>query len=273
MKKYDYCSTPVSALGRKKQSRRKTSSSFLKPVVFFSLFVALCAAACFGASKAYQAFSASRMGSWRVKQAVVSGADGVLAKELQAAADKKIDTNFSVSDAVDFQREISKKYPQLRAVSVKRGLLSGKLKVAVKRREPVAKFMLPDGAVHFIDEDSTVYTDASPDPLQTVPLVELEGAIPNKLGVEMVELVQDLVKLKKQLNFAFLRFNTDKNTVKLYLPDETVIDFGQAKNLRAKARRAAQIEAVAQEKGISSAHELNFAYFDYGKVFLRQKGH
>lgn len=273
MKKYDYYRPSASSLGRKKKYRRVSAVSFFKPFIFFLVFVALCFAAYFGASKAYKAFSASRMGHWRAEEAVVSGVDGVLAKELQAAADARLNKDFSVSDTVAFQAQLTKKYPQLREVSVKRGLLSGKLKVSVKRREPVAKFILPSGAVRFVDKDSTVYSDPSPDPLLTIPFVELEGAVPDKLGAEFVDLVQSALKLKKQLDFAFLRFNTDKNTVRLYLPDDTVINFGQAQNLRAKAAVAARIEAEAQRRGLPAPHELNFAYFDEGKVFLRQTGH
>lgn len=273
MKKYDYYRPSASTLGRKKKARRTSFVSFLKPFVFFLVFAVLCFAAYVGASRAYKAFSSSRIGKWRPEAASVSGADGILAKELQAAADKQLAKDFSVSDAVAFQKHLTEKYPQLRDVTVKRGLLSGKLKISVKLREPVAKFVLPDGSVRFIDEDSTVYPDPNPDPLLTVPFVELEGAVPEKLGGEFVDLVQSALKLKKQLDFAFLRFNTDKNTVRLYLPDDSVIDFGPAQNLRAKARRAAQIESVAAEKGLPAPHELDFAYFDEGKVFLRQTGH
>ena len=56
------------------------------------------------------------------------------------------------------------------------------------------------------------------------------------------------------------------------LPDTSVIRFGQAKNLRQKVYRAAQIESSAKEKQMT-AHELDFTYFDEGKVFLRQMAH
>ncbi len=273
MKKYDYYRPSASSLGRKKKYRRTSSVSFFKPLVFFLIFAILCFAAYAGVSKAYKAFSASRLGTWQADGATVSGADGELAKELQAAANKKLGQNFSVSDAVDFQAQLAKKYPQLRDVSVKRGLLSGKLKVSVKRREPIAKFLLPGGAVRFVDEDSTVYADPNPDPLLSVPFVELQGTVPDNLGTEFVDLIQSAVKLKKHLDFAFLRFNTDKNTVRLYLPNDTVILFGKAQNLRAKARRAAQIEAVFAQRGLPVPHELDFTYFDDGKVFLRQTGY
>lgn len=253
--------------------RRTASFPFVKSLIFLFVFCALCFAAYLGATRAYEAFSASRLGRWKPSSAVISGVDGVLGKQLQEAAQSKLNQPFSVADAVALQSALIQKYPQLRRISVKRGLLSGKLKVTVKKREPVAKFVLPDGSVRFIDGDSTVYSDPNPDPLQTVPFVELEGRVPEKLGGEFVDLVQSALKLKDQLDFAFLRFNADKDTVRLYLPDDTVIDFGSAKNLSAKARRAAQIEDVARRRALPVPHELDFTYFDDGKVFLRQTRH
>ena len=136
----------------------------------------------------------------------------------------------------------------------------------------MAKFVLPDQSVRYIDQDSTIYVDPNPDPLHPVPFVELEGRIPAQLGEEFVDLVQSALRLKDQLDFAFLRFNVDKDTVRMHLPDGCIINFGPARQLRQKARRAAQIEAVAK-KHFTHPHELDFTYFDDGKVFLRQMAH
>lgn len=272
MKKYDYYRPSAATLGRKKKIRKKFSLSFLKPFFFFLVFAVLCLAAYVGASKAYAAFSASRLGSWKPSAASVSGVEGVLAKELQAAAKQRIDTVFSAQDAAALRAVLAQKYPQLRRVSVRRGLLSGKLKISAQRRSPVAKFVLPDQSVRYIDQDSTIYVDPNPDPLHPVPFVELEGRIPAQLGEEFVDLVQSALRLKDQLDFAFLRFNVDKDTVRMHLPDGCIINFGPARQLRQKARRAAQIEAVAK-KHFTHPHELDFTYFDDGKVFLRQMAH
>lgn len=273
MKKYDYYRPSASTLGRKKKVRKQHSLSSLKPLLLFVFFAALCFAAYVGVSKTYQAFSASRLGKWSPKSVSVSGVEGELAKQLQNAGQAKLQKVFSLADAAALEKQLQSRYPQLQQISVRRGLWSGKLKIDAKRRQAVAKFVLPDGSVRFIDQDSTVYTDPNPDLLSPVPFVELEGSVPQKLGSEFVELVQSTLKLKDQLDFAFLRFNTDKDTVQMYLPDDSVISFGPAKNLRAKARRAAQIEALCAEKEIPSPHVLDFTYFDDGKVFLRQTGH
>lgn len=273
MKKYDYSRVPAMPAGRKKKFRKKASFSFLKPLSFFIVFILLCFAAYVGVSRAYDAFSSSRAGKWTPKTIQIHGAEGALAKELKADAEPKLNVPFSLKDAASLRKSLKQKYPQLGDISVRRGLFSGALKVSVKRRQPVAKFVLPGGAVRYIDEEGNVYPDPTPDPQRSVPFVELEGNIPENLGGEFVDLVQSALKLKAQLDFAFLRFNTDADTVRMHLPDGCVILFGPAKNLRQKARRAAQIEESAAKGAYPHPHELDFTYFDDGKVFLRQAAH
>ncbi len=272
MRKYDYYRPAAGSLGRKKKIRKQASLSFLKSIVFFFIFIGLCFAAYVGISKTYQAFSASRLGNWKPTSVAVSGAEGDLARQIQKEANSFIGKEFAISHAVSLQSRLIKKYPQLRQVSVKRGLLSGKLKITLHRREPVAKFVLPDQSVRFIDQDSTIYADPNPDSRFVVPYVELEGTVPEKLGTEFVDLVESSLKLKDQLDFAFLHFSPSSDTVRMHMPDGCVINFGQAKKLRQKARRAAQIEEIAKE-GYPHPHELDFSYFDDGKVFLRQIAH
>ena len=148
-------------------------------------------------------------------------------------------------------------------------MLTSSIKVAVKRRVPVAQFHASDGSVLFIDEDGTVYEDKKPDPLRTIPQVEFKGTIPTQLSQELIDLIESTLKLKSQLEYASLQFNLTDNTVEMWLPDQCKIYFGQAKNLRQKARRAAQIEALAKQTA-PHPHVLDFTYFDDGKVFLRQ---
>ena len=271
MKNY-YYRPSASTLGRKKKIRKKASFSYLKPILFFFVFISLCFASYLGATKAYRAFSASRLANWKPETAVVSGVDGDLLKEIQAIANKKVNTQFTIKSAMALQETLLKKYPQLRKVAVKRGLLSGQLKIEAQRRVPVAKFVLPNKSVRFIDQDSSVYVDPNPAPDLKIPFVELEGVVPEKLGGEFVDLVESSLKLKDQLDFAFLRFNASADSVRMHMPDGCIINFGPAKKMRQNARRAAQIEEMAKE-GFPHPHELDFRYFDDGKVFLRQIAH
>lgn len=270
MKKYAYY-RPAVVVDKKKKIRKKASFSFLKYIFLFFIFTGLCLGVYWAGRRAYEAWTISRMGNWKASSAVVVGAEGVLAKELLAIAQSKTNVTFSPQDAVQLQNELKHKYPQLRQIRVERGLLSDKLKVVVKRRVPIARFGAEDQN-QFMDEDGTIYQDPSPDPLLSVPTVELQGKVPENLGEEFAEFVRSTLKLKKQLEFSSLQFNLQADTVTMAFADGSVILFGAAKQLRQKARRAAQIRALAQ-KTTTPPYELDFTYFDEGKVFLRQKGH
>ena len=221
----------------------------------------------------YKAFSASRLAKWTPTAVSVSGAQEPVLGEIKSAAEKKLNAVFTVKDAVKLQNQLSEKYPQLGQISVKRGLFSSTIKITVSYRKPIAKFMFPDQkTIRFIDQDGVVYADPNPPEKQEIPFVELEGAVPERLGSEFVDLVETSLKLKDQLDFAFLRYNPSADLVKMHMPDGCVIDFGRANKLRQKAKRAAQIEEIANE-GYPHPHVLDFTYFDDGKVFLRQIAH
>lgn len=271
MKKYDYY-RPTVTVAKKKKIRKTISFSFLKPLIWLLLLAALGVAGYHFGLKAYRGLAALRVGTWTASQALVSGAEGTLAKELQTIANSKVGNPFSIQDAVRLQKEISEKYPYLCNVQVKRGLMSGKLKVSVDNRTPLAKFISTDEQEKLIDADGVIYQDPRSNPLRTVTAVELEGAAPSKLDKEWTDLIKSSLKLKKQLDFTVLKLNLTENTVEMKLPDTSVIRFGQAKNLRQKVYRAAQIESSTKEKQMA-AHELDFTYFDEGKVFLRQIAH
>lgn len=273
MKKNDIYRPSTSFLGKKKRVvRRKKGSSFFFKLILLLFLGGICAGAVWAGMKTYHLITTSQISNWHVKSVVVDGVTGKFSKDLYTLAAAFEGEPFSVKDAVALRGEIIKKYPMLKDVSVKRGLLNGKLKVFAEHRTPLAKFVLPDKSVKYIDPDSTIYADPNPDLLRPVPFVELEGTVPEKLGKEFVDLVESTLKLGKELNFAFLRMNLTKNTVKMYMPDGSEIDFGQAVNLKKKAARAAQVIAYSRGR-LPKPYRLNFKFFEDGKVFLTQKSH
>ena len=208
----------------------------------------------------------SKLANWKPHQIVVTGVTGEFYKNIYALSAPKQDKPFSVKDAVALRDTILTKYPMLKNVSVKRGLVKGVLTVAVERRTPVAKFILAN-QTKYIDADSVIYTDPNPDTLQSVPSIELEGDIPEKISPELVALVESTLKLKRNLEFSVLRMNLTDNTIKLFTPEGCLVDFGQATDLRKKAARAAQIIALSRGK-YPPPFELNFQFFENGKIFL-----
>ena len=271
MKTTDYYRPSYSSLGKKKRVRKKKSLSFFKPILLFTVFIGLCYGVYVLANKAYSAWALSEVGKWTAEEVTVSGADEETMSQLYILAQPKLNKPFSVQDAVALQAELKGRYPQMRQIRVKRGLLSKKLKINVKPRIPIAKFQ-KDGVEKFLDEDGMIYTDPTVKQGTEIPVVELAGEVPQRLGEEYVDLVQSVLKLKRQLNFIRVKFNLTDDTVKIYLPSDNEIDFGKAKFLRQKARRAAQIQEHLPVN-VPSDYVLDFTYFEDGKVFLRQKAH
>lgn len=218
----------------------------------------------------YHLLKNAQLTNWHVKSVSVNGVSGNIEKEMFTTAASFEGKPFSFADAEKLQNQFIKTYPMLRHISVTRGLLSGKLKIAAKPREAVAQFVLPDRSRKYIDQDSRVYAD--PNGPQDVPQISLVGDVPDQLKPSFVELVQNVLKLKKSLPFEALEFNLQQNTVMMHLPDQSVILFGQAQALKNKARRAAQIMDFVHAK-YQQPVTVNFEFFEQGKVFLTLSAH
>ena len=271
MKRYDYYRPSTVSLGKKRRVvRRQKGSIFFFRLVVFLFFLFLLGAAGFAVAKGYQFLVNAKLADWKPKEVVVTGVSGDFYKNILALVKPRQNQSFSVKESVALRDEILTKYPMLKNVSVKRGLINGVLTVTVERREPVAKFVMPDQTLKYIDANSMIYTDPNPDTLRPVPSIELEGEIPERLSPELVELVESTLKLKRDLEFLALRMNLTQNTIKLFTTDGCEIDFGPAVDLKKKAFRAAQILSVSRER-YARPFVLDFQFFAEGKVFLRQK--
>lgn len=269
MKKYGYYRLSVSRTGPARRPRKKASTSIFKIFIFFCAGITLFIGGWWAFQQTYKAISNVHVGEWKPSSVVVSGVTGALANEIISTVQPKVQAAFSAQEARALQTDLLHRYPQLWQVEVKRGLFSGKLKISVKRRVPLARFK-QQGKIYFMDEQGTVYVDPQPDPLQSVQEIKLIGKTPENLSKDFADFVSSVLKLQKELHFSTLQFDLKADTVSMFLPDGSVLNFGPPKQLHAKARRAAQIQAHAQQSG-RTPYEANFAYFEDGKVFLRQK--
>ena len=269
MRKYGY-HRPSATLYKRRRVRAKKPSFFFKFLFLLLVLGGLGWCGFVGVRYGYHLIKDAQITDWHVKSVSVSGVSGTIEKEMFAAAAAFEGKPFSFNQAEALRKEFIKTYPMLKHISVVRGLLSGKLKISAKQREPVAQFVLPDGSQQYIDTDNVIYTDSNgPQHIQRVQLV---GNIPEKLQPPFVEMVQSLLKLKKSLPFEMLQLNLQDNTVMMHLPDNSMIRFGAAKNLKAKVARAAQIMDQARAK-YKEPVTLNFEFFEQGKVFLTLSAH
>lgn len=270
MRKYTTYRRSAPTSRRRSTVRGRNTFSFFKSLFTFALLLVLGAGLYLGLHKGYDAFMQSSHGKWQVKNITVEGVTGLLQKEITQQLLPYQNKTFSLKDSYTLRSALVAKYPMLKDLSVKRGLLSGTLSVSAKMREPVAQFKLADGTVKYLDKDSTVYADANPTLSQDVPTVELVGAVPERVEGGFTDLVQSALQLDKRLNFQTLRLDLNENTVTMILPDQTVLNLGRARQLKEKAQRASQILSFAREH-YAQPYALDFRFFDEGKVFLTRR--
>ncbi len=271
MKRYDYYRPSAVSLGKKRSVvRRQKGSAFFLRFFFLLITVGLLIGGGMAVSKVYQRLVQAKLSNWKPTQIVVKGVSGDLNKQIFAIAQPWQGKELSVRDTIFLRDSILTKYPMLKSVSVKRKLLKGTLAITVERRVPVAKFVLPDQSLKYIDRDSVIYLEDAPNSLQWVPSIELEGKIPDRLSPELVDLIENTLKLRRELEFKTLKMDLTHNTIKMFTPDNCEIDFGKIEHLKQKATRAAQIMAFSRGK-YELPFVLDFRFFEDGKIFLTPK--
>ncbi len=271
MRKYGYKRPSATLMvTRKRPARRKKPSFFFKFIFLLFTCIIFLGGLFFGGRYVYFTVKNAQITDWHVKSVTVSGLSGVREKQILSQVSALKGKPFSRQEAGLLRQELKAKYPTLTNISVSRGILSGKLKITAQPRNPVAQFILPDNSRKYIDEESVVYAD--PLEVRDVLHVQLVGQAPAQLETSFVELVQNLLKLKKSLPFEAIEFNVTDHTVTLTLPDQSVIHFGRTVQLKQKVKRAAQIMMFAREK-YQEPVSLDFTFFEKGKVFLTQRAH
>ena len=270
MRKYGYQRSSATLMVRKRSTRRKKPFSLFKFLSFFLILTIGVGGIWMGGRYVYYAIKNARITDWHVKSVAISGISGSREKEIFNRITVLKGKPFSMADADRLQKELITKYPMLTKISVSRGLFDGKLKVSARQRQPVAQFILSDDVHKYVDADSVVYDDSQE--TREVLRVKLIGEAPSRLDASFVDLVQELLKLKKTLPFESLEFNVLANTVTLSLPDQSEIHFASPVHLKEKVRRAAQIMMLARGKHALPA-TLDFTFFEEGKVFLTQTAH
>lgn len=275
MRKYIRVPTQRARVGRgRRPVRAKKRPYFL--FRFLLLLVTACvlgAGVWLGLTKTYEKISQAEITNWHVKDVQVSGISGTLQERVAAAVLPYKGQAFPSEQVAAVRKEMQAAFPMLTDVAVSRKLLSGVLKVSARLRTPVAQLLLPDSSVRYLDEKSVVYEDNEQFSYNgDLVRIELQGAVPEQLDESFVGMLRDMIKLQKNLSFSTLKLDTDTNRVEMRLPDKSEILFGPAADLKNKARRAARIMEYAGQH-IKGPVQLDFSFFDDGKIFLTQQTH
>ncbi len=271
MRKYGYKRPSATLYVRKRRTaRNKQPSFFFKFICLSVLLGGVGAGLFFGGRAAYRAFAQAEFTNWHVKAVAVSGVSDALEKEIRTRTDTLLGKTFSGTQASNLEQTLSQQLPMLKSVSVSRGFFSGKLKIAVRARKAVARFVLPDGSYKYLDDSGTVYADpAGP---KDILQIELKGDIPTQLPTHFVSEVQTILKIGKKLPAAAFQITVPQQTITMVLTDKSVLHLGAAEQLKEKISRAEQILQHARQ-AYDAPFRVDFTYFNQGKVFLTHSVH
>ncbi len=271
MRKYGYKRPSATLYVRKRRTvRNKQPSFFLKFLCLSVLLGGVCAGLFFGGRAVYRAFARAEFTNWHVKEVAVLGGTDALEKEIRTHTNTLLGKDFSGTQASKLERTLSQQLPMLKSVSVSRGFFSGKLKIAVRPRKAVARFVLPDRSYKYLDDSGTVYTDpAGP---QDILQIELKGEVPARLPADFVTEVQTILKIGKKLPVAAFQITVPEQTITTVLTDKSILHFGAAEHLKEKVSRAEQVLQHAHG-AYEAPFRVDFTYFNQGKVFLTHSVH
>ena len=271
MKTRNYYRPSTVSLGKKKRVvRRKVGTRFFLKIFLLISFAAFVLAGGWGLWYSYRLFTQTDLSDWHVKEVEVVGLSDPLHASVLAAVQPYQNTPFPAEKSNLLRNKLAVQFPMLKNIRVKRKLLHGKLLVSAARRVPLVRLQREDDAVRYADADGILYTDTAPENSTALPILRLEGKMPEKLEGSLAQWISTLAQLHNGLDYRLIVFNTADNTLQLHLADQSVINFGPAVALQQKAARAAQIRALAKEK-YPGPFVLDFRFFENGKVFLAQQ--
>lgn len=254
---------PVSLRRQKARRRNKIIFLLLLPFIAVGLYFGVTAAA----GWAHTLKTPSWL-EWRLKTIKISAPSHAGA----AAAAKYINLQAGAplkhAQVVMLEDMLRENLKEMEKITVRRNFFNGELKISLKPRAPIAK-LNQNGAALFIDGFGAIFPMESAPPSSDILVLNVNGEIKDDL------LPQELVKLLKALNAArALGFNeiiidADKRLFTFTTFRGARVYMGGFENAERKLALVDTILKAALRKNISTPCEINFTYFNDGKVYLR----
>ncbi|MDR0292289.1 MAG: cell division protein FtsQ/DivIB [Elusimicrobium sp.] len=276
MKKLVYYNKPAGPERQRKPTNK--TPGLLRPLLILALFAGMLFSIGFaaykGAPKAAEAFSSWRrdgFNSWQFKTVEVKGLAGKDLAALAAAVPFEPGQKITLAAAAELQKNLEKKFPHLKNITVKRGLFTGKLRISAAPRVPAAELVTVNAQKMMVDDGGVVYPAATDIPQGVYPLVMISGQVtntPEKVSKEIVQLISALNAFKKDIDFSSVNINQDGTETRVILKDATVVNFGGPEDLAEKAKLAPKMLEYARTRGLKP-HEIDLSFYSYNKVYLK----
>lgn len=204
---------------------------------------------------------------WHVKKINISGEEGDIVYDVEKYISFNEGDAVTRADASGLERILSRNLKELKSVSVWRNFFNGNLNIKIKKHMPFARLKTPS-KTYLIEEGGLVFNDDKTPVNPPLFEVSVQGQIKGELlPKEFVELIKAL-KASAVLDIKEVSVDLEDYSFNLKLKSGFA-DMGGIKDGPKKLGRLKSVLAEAQRRGFKEPYDINFNYFDDGKIYLK----
>ena len=208
--------------------------------------------------------------TWKAKAFVIEAEDDFTKEQIKDLLSFRENTLISGEDAKNLQNTLQTKLNQIQKVQVKRGFFSKKLYIKTKNYEVLSKLQNKDNSYLLSTTGVLFNYDRAAIPPQVLQLKTDEEIKSEFLPQELVKLLKD-VSQSSLKDIAYVEVSLKKETFKLIFTDGTVVSMGSFDAYNDKILALKDIIDISQKKGIKGPYNINFNYFNKGKIYLNKQ--
>ena len=171
------------------------------------------------------------------------------------------------TDTVAVQKLLKTNLKELRKVVVWRNYFNGNLNIKIKKHIPFA-LIKTGNKTYLLGENGMVFPDDKSPENEHLFKVKALGQIKDDLlPKELVELIK-VLKAEQSIGFEEISLNMENNTFSLVLKDGRA-EMGGFKDGPSKISYLARVLRESGKRGFKTPFEINFDYFNDGKIYLK----
>ncbi len=252
------------------RGRRQRILRFKKIVLFLVCIAVLCGGV-WGLKKAaaliFNTESRPSWLEWHIKNINISGETGPVIEEVKKYISVKEGDVMTHTDTVAVQKLLKTNLKELKKVNVWRNYINGNLNIKIKKHTPFA-LIETEHKNYLLEEGGFVFPDDKSPENEHLFRFKAKGQIKDDLlPKELVELIKAL-KTADSIGLKETYLDMENNTFSLILKDGKA-EMGGFKDGPAKIIYLARVLKESGKRGFKTPFEINFDYFNDGKIYLK----
>lgn len=218
---------------------------------------------------------------WRIKEIKITGATPEARYEVLKYIGFDAGDHITARDAANLESMLKYNLKQFSRVSVRRGWFDGRLKIEVKKQTPLARIITED-KTFLLAPSGVFFADDGQQDSALLPVYVKDGGKSDFLPQELVKLIKALGGAAgigsagntggaQTPRVSAAALDMDARTFSVQLgAGAAFADMGSFSDYGRKITRLGQVMRAAQAKGLKQPYDINFNYFEDGKIYLKQ---